>query len=165
MMNMSYKWAMPNKETFSIKPIGQFIKTKGITIDPFSNRKHKYANITNDIDKNKDVDCHMCALDFLKTFESESVECVLFDPPYSLRQLKEVYSGLGKSLSYEHTTTFFRDVKNEISRITKKGGYVYSFGWSSVGMGSNRSFKKTDILVVCHGGYHHDTIVLKEVKL
>ena len=164
-MNIIYEWAMPNKNTFSIKPIGRFIKKKGLTIDPFANRKHIYADITNDINKEKDVDYHMCALQFLKTFDDESIDCILFDPPYSLRQLKEVYTGIGESLSYEHTTTFFRDVKNEIQRITKKGGIIYSFGWSSVGMGSSRGFKKTDILLVCHGGYHHDTIILKEVKL
>jgi len=163
-MNILYEWAMPNKNTFSIKPIGDFIIKKGLTIDPFANRKHKYADITNDIDSKKDVDSHMCGLQFLKTFDDNSVQCLLLDPPYSLRQLKEVYSGIGENLSYEHTTTFFRDVKNEISRIMKKGGIVYSFGWSSVGMGSNRGFEKTDILLVCHGGYHHDTIVVKEVK-
>lgn len=164
-MNITYEWAMPNKLTFKIKPIKKFIISEGLSIDPFSNRRHEFAKIHNDIDKSKDVDYHMCALDFLKTFDDASIDTLLYDPPYSLRQLKEVYSGIGISLNYEHTTTFFRDIKNEISRIMKPGGTVYSFGWDSVGIGKNRGFKKTDLLLICHGGYHHDTIVLKEIKI
>ncbi len=164
-MNLSYAWAMPNKLTFEIKPIKDFIKSKGTAIDPFSNRRHKFAQIHNDIDTSKDVDYHMCALDFLKQFEDNSIDTLFYDPPYSLRQLKEVYSGIGISLNYDHTTKFFSGVKNEISRIIKPNGWVYSFGWDSVGMGSNRGFQKTDLLIVCHGGSHHDTIALKEMKL
>ena len=163
-MNIFYEWAMPNKFTFQIKPINRFIQTHGLSIDPFSNRKHKFASIHNDIDPSTNVDSPLCALEFLKSFEDNSIDSLLYDPPYSLRQLKEVYSGIGLSLTYSHTTTFFSEVKDEISRVVKEGGIVYSFGWNSVGMGANRGFKKSDLLLVCHGGYHHDTIVLKEVK-
>jgi len=164
-MNIFYEWAMPNKLTFNIKPINKFINTNGLSIDPFSNRKHEFAKIHNDIDPSTNVDSHMCALEFLKSFEDDSIDSLLYDPPYSLRQLKEVYSGIGLALTYQHTTTFFRDIKNEIARILKPGAVVYSFGWDSVGMGAKRGFKKTDLLLVCHGGHHHDTIALKEVKL
>ena len=44
-------WAMPNKNTFDIKPICNLIKeelTDGLWIDPFANR-NKFATITNDL--------------------------------------------------------------------------------------------------------------------
>ena len=44
-------WAMPNKNTFEIKPIHDLIEeelTDGLWIDPFANR-NKIANITNDL--------------------------------------------------------------------------------------------------------------------
>ena len=163
-MIIEYLWAMPNNLTFKIKPIANFIEKKGITIDPFSNRKHVFADITNDINPDSDTHFNMCALEFLKGFDDQSIDTLLYDPPYSLRQLKEVYSGIGMSLNYHHTTRFFSDVKDEISRILRPGGSVFSFGWDSVGMGKNRGFNKTNLLLVCHGGAHHDTICLKEVK-
>ena len=163
-MKIDYKFVMPNHLTFKMKPIKKFIKKSGFFIDPFSNRKHEYADIHNDIDPSSKVDYNLCALEFLKMFEDESIDGVLFDPPYSLRQLKEVYSSIGHSLTQMHTTTYFRDIKNEISRIVKKGGLVYSFGWSSVGMGKSRNFKKEELLILTHGGYHNDTLCLKERK-
>lgn len=38
-MKMSRTWAMPNKNTFSIKPIGELIgrHIHGFSIDPFAN--------------------------------------------------------------------------------------------------------------------------------
>ena len=163
-IDIQYEWSMPNYQTFKIKPISKFIKTNGVSIDPFSNRRHNFATIHNDINPNKNVDFNMCALDFLRTFDDNSVDCVLYDPPYSLRQLKEVYDGIGLSLNSDHTTTFFRDIKNEIQRVVKFGGLVYSFGWDSVGMSKKRGFEKLKLLLVCHGGSHHDTICIKEVK-
>lgn len=62
------EWAMPNKNTFSIKPIKELIlseKTGGLWIDPFANT-NKLANITNDLNTDYDTDFHLDALDFLR---------------------------------------------------------------------------------------------------
>jgi hypothetical protein len=164
-MKMEYRWCMPNHLTFKMKPVSAFIgEKKGLTIDPFANRKHGLANITNDLNESCDTHFNLDALSFLKTFESQTVDRLLFDPPYSLRQLKECYDGIGKNITSHESRHFFSDLKNEIERVMKKGGEVFSFGWSSVGMGKKRGFIKNEILILCHGGIHNDTICLKEVK-
>lgn len=59
-------WAMPNKNTFDIKPIKELILdeyTEGLWIDPFANQ-NKIASITNDLNTDYDTDYHMDALDF-----------------------------------------------------------------------------------------------------
>ena len=82
-------WAMPNKNTFKIKPIEQLIaETVDLSllwIDPFANQ-NKIASITNDLNPEYDTDYHLDALDFLKMFDDNSVDGVLYDPPYSPRQ-------------------------------------------------------------------------------
>ena len=89
-MNITRKWAMPNSRTFSIPPINDLIHryTDGLVkvIDPFSNN-NRIATITNDLDTECEADYHMEAADFLKMFEPESVDAVLYDPPYSPRQV------------------------------------------------------------------------------
>ena len=83
---MERVWAMPNKNTFEIKPIKALIEeelTDGLWIDPFANR-NKLATVTNDLNTEYDTDYHMDALEFMKMFEDNSVEGVLYDPPYSL---------------------------------------------------------------------------------
>ena len=76
-MIIERKWAMPNKNTFSIPPIRDFILRElprdGLVIDPFANSS-KIANITNDLDPQYGTDYNLDALDFLRTFETESVK-------------------------------------------------------------------------------------------
>lgn len=161
------EWAMPNKNTFSIKPIRELIDnelTDGLWIDPFANN-NKIANITNDLNTSYDTDYHLDALDFLKMFEDESVDGILYDPPYSPRQVSECYNNVGINVTNEMTrSSFWSNHKKEISRILKKGGKVIAFGWNSGGIGKSYGFTQTKILLVCHGGWHNDTICTVEIK-
>ena len=52
----------------------------------------------------------------------------------------------------------------EIARILKLNGKVICFGWSSMGLGKNRGFEMTRILLVPHGGSKNDTICTVEIK-
>ena len=96
---------MPNKNTFDIKPIKEIINKyliDGIVIDPFAN-KNKIANITNDLDTQYDTNYHLDALDFLKMFNKNSVDMVLYDPPYSPRQVSECYKKLNMAVNMQTT--------------------------------------------------------------
>lgn len=160
-------WAMPNKNTFSIHPIKNLLEqeVKGsVWVDPFANNSN-VASITNDLNPKYDTDYHMEAIDFLKMFDDDSVDGVLFDPPYSPRQVKECYEGIGLNVTQEHTRMdYYSNMKNEISRILKRGGKAICFGWNSMGIGKKRGFKMTRVLMVPHGGSKNDTIVTVEVK-
>jgi len=166
-MKIERIWAMPNKNTFVIPPINSLIRrhVHGKSIDPFAN-VNKLAMITNDIDPMYPTDYHLDALDFLKTFDAENVDCVLYDPPYSPRQVSEVYTKLGMTVNMETTqASFWSKMKKEISRITKMDGIVVSCGWNSGGMGKKYGFDLLEVLLVPHGGHHNDTIVTIEKKI
>jgi len=140
-------WAMPSHETFTILPIKKLIKEElgDSFVDPFP-----YPFKTD-------------ALEYLKTFDTQTVDKLAFDPPYSVRQLKEKYQKAG--LSYETRPTYWKNLKQEISRIIKPSGKVISFGWNSGGIGLNLGFEITRILIVPHGGIHNDTICTVERKI
>ena len=160
-------WAMPNKNTFDIKPIHELINeemTDGLWIDPFAN-KNKFATVTNDLNHEFDTDYHLDALDFMKLFDTDSVDGVLYDPPYSPRQVSECYNNVGYNVTWDTTkASFWGNHKREISRIVKIGGKVITFGWNSGGIGSKYGFEIERILLVPHGGWHNDTICTVEVK-
>ena len=160
-------WAMPNKNTFDIKPINQLIKeelTDGLWIDPFANQ-NKLATITNDLSLEFDTDYHLDALDFMKMFDTNSIDGVLYDPPYSPRQVSECYNNVGYNVTWDTTkASFWGNHKREISRIVKVGGKVITFGWNSGGIGYKYGFEIERILLVPHGGWHNDTICTVEVK-
>lgn len=167
-MIISRMWAMPSRHTFTIKPIKELLEKyvgdgKG-WIDPFSGYNSP-AEIKNDLNPNIPVCFHLEATDFIAQVKSP-VNGILFDPPYSPRQIKEVYNLIGLHNSFENTmATFWSKVKDCACKIIEPNGLVISCGWNSQGFGKNRGFEIIEILLVPHGGAHNDTIVTVERKL
>ena len=159
-------WAMPSGFTFGIKPIKELIEkyhTAGITqsVDPFSG-KNSPARVKNDINPEREADFHLDALEFLKTLPNSFYDVAFFDPPYSFTQIKQLYDGLGKSLTCECNMKYWANIKTELARVVRVGGIVISCGWNSNGIGKTRGFEQIEILLVAHGGNRNDTIVTVE---
>lgn len=159
---------MPNKNTFDIRCISKLIHkykpTSQNTIDPFAN-KNRIAAITNDLDPAMGTNYNMDALDFIKNFNSDSIDFVLYDPPYSPRQVSESYKKMGLSVNMQTTqSSFWGNIKKEIARVIAPGGIVISFGWNTNGIGKTKGFEIIEILLVSHGGQHNDTICTVEKK-
>lgn len=165
-MRIERVWAMPSKHTFLIKPISQLLKEeldKGIWVDPFCG-ENSPAIFTNDLNPLiTQAQSHVDALEYLRLFPDDFADGVLFDPPYSVRQLAECYKMVGIAVTQEMTRpNFWTDVKAEIARIVKAGGKCISFGWNSGGIGKTLGLEIVRILLVPHGGIHNDTIVTVE---
>ena len=163
-------WAMPNSKTFTIKPIKEFVEVEvykgGVIVDPFAN-ECKYGTLTNDLNPEFDTDCHKDALEFLKGIESNSVDLVLYDPPYSISQAAEMYKSYGKDKLKVNVANmkYWKLCKDNIARILKRRGRVICCGWNTNGLGKGRGFEMTSILIVSHGGSKNDTLVTLEYKL
>lgn len=165
-MVIERKWAMPNSETFSIGPIKGLLSqevTQGIWLDPFA-RHSKIATVTNDLNPECDTDYHLEAVEFLKLFPDNYADGILFDPPYSPRQIKECYNGIGLT-EFNSKMDFYSKAKDEIARVCKLNGKCISFGWNSMGVCKSRGFEVKRILLVPHGGAKNDTIVTVEEKV
>jgi len=162
---------MPNKDTFSIKPISDLLDKyceTGLSImDPFSNGKRRTkTTVTNDLDNDKESDYHMDALEFMREFGEGEFNVILFDPPYSPRQVSEVYKKLGKSVNMQTTqSSYWGNMKKEIQRLLYTGGVCITCGWNSGGIGKTKGFDIEEILLVPHGGWHNDTIITVERKI
>lgn len=159
---------MPNSKTFKIEPIKRlvekYIKDREIIVDPFANDSN-YGTITNDLNPEFNTTYHMDALDFLKIFEDNSVDCILYDPPYSTRQVSECYKGFGYKVTQETTQSSWRAKHlDEIARILKPNGVVLCFGWNTNGVGKTRGFEMLEVLIVPHGGSKNDTLCTVEIK-
>lgn len=160
-------WAMPNSNTFDIKPIRALIGKyyHDNSIDPFAN-KNRIATITNDLNPEYKCTYSLDAIDFLKLFDPVSVDLVLYDPPYSPRQVSECYKNLGKTVNMQTTqASYWSNQKAQIGRIVAHGGHVITCGWNSGGIGKKYGFEIVEILLVPHGGWHNDTIVTVERKV
>ncbi len=166
---------MPSHKTFHIKPIREVVEkykslcllanSEAVIIDPFANDS-KIANVTNDINPEFNTDTCMDALDFLKMFDNNSVDMVLYDPPYSPRQVSEWYKSFGMTVNKETTQdSYWSKQKAEIQRIVKTNGIVISCGWNKGGIGKKYGFEIEEILLVPHGGNHNDTIVVIDKKV
>lgn len=165
-MIIERKWAMPNAWTFAIRPINVLLKEEmiaGIWLDPFAGQ-YSPATIRNDLNPNNEADYHLDALEFLAMFPDASIDGILFDPPYSPRQVKECYDGISGGIKWNGRMTFWSDAKNECARVLRIGGKALCFGWNSMGLGLKRGFEMQRILLVPHGGSRNDTIYTVEVK-
>lgn len=158
---------MPNADTFTVRPIGDMVKhyldASRISVDPFA-RNNGWATYTNDINPNTKAEYHMEARDFMRMLVERGItaDLVIFDPPYSPRQVSEVYSEIGLTATMRDTQTaaMKKECRSLIRQLCVPGSVVLSFGWNSVGMGNG--FTTEEILMVCHGGDHNDTICVAE---
>ena len=167
-MRITRTWEMPDSNTIQMKSVYKLIakynNTGYSSIDPFANN-NKIAKITNDLNPDYDTNYNLDAVDFLKLFHDSSQDLILYDPPYSLRQVSECYKNVGVEVTMETTQSSWRRKHiDEISRITKSNGICISFGWNSSGIGKVRGFEIIEILLIAHGGSHNDTICTVERK-
>ena len=168
-MKINRVWCMPNRWTFQIKPIAELVHRyvgdgKG-WVDPFAGMSSP-AEFTNDLNPDSSAQFHIDALVFLKQL-SGNYKGILFDPPYSLRQVKECYESIGRDFTYRdsHDVGRWTNHKIEIARLLTNGSYVISCGWNSQGIGKQNGFKIIELLLVCHGSAHNDTICAVEQKV
>jgi len=163
-MKINRVWAMPNKWTFQIPPIAELLARyvgdgKG-WIDPFAGMTSP-AEFTNDLNPDSPAKYHLDALEFLN--QQMDARGILFDPPYSyeqyIRSYKMRHQGTAGVTEYLHLC------KKRIAEIITPGGIVISFGWNSEGEGRINGFTLEEILLLCHGACHNDTIVTVERKV
>ena len=165
-MLITREWAMPNKWTFSIPNIRallvKYAKNGMGWADPFAGQS-KFAEFRNDLNPANGQPSAIEAADFMA--KMNSLDGVIFDPPYSLTQVSRSYEEMGyKFKGRENPTGGFPEVRKEISRAVKPLGHCISFGWNTVGMGKKRGWEIVEILILSHGGNHNDTLCTVEQK-
>ncbi len=157
-------WAMPSRWTFSVPPIAEFVRRHThearCIVDPFAGNS-SVADYRNDL-RNGGVD----AEEFVRGLIAQGVnaDCVIFDPPYSQRQIAECYKGLGRKVTMQDTQSavLYKRVRLALDEILSPLGKALSFGWQSGGFGI--SYVTDEILLVQHGGAHNDTICVAQTK-
>lgn len=163
---------MPNAETFSVKPIGEFVRRHLggpglVSVDPFA-RNRTWFTHTNDLNPETAAHYHMDAESFLHMLRDNGVQADvgIFDPPYSPRQISECYKSIGLKVGMEETQNgrLYKRVRDALDAIMKPDGVVLSFGWQSNGMGVGRGYVAIEIALIQHGGGHNDTICIAEKK-
>jgi hypothetical protein len=162
--------AQPSADTLSIPPIRDFVlrHLRGVSVDPFA-RNERLATWTNDLNPDTAAAFHMEAEAFARHLAAEGVvaDVLIFDPPYSPRQISECYQLIGREVTNEDTqnAALYGRVRDAALAALSPTATVLSFGWNSVGMGKARGFEITEILLVSHGGAHNDTICVAERRV
>jgi len=155
---------MPSRWTFQIEPVQKFLHRHlrgcGIIVDPFSGES-TVGTHRNDLARGGQD-----AGDFCERLLEQGVaaDAVIFDPPYSPRQIAECYKEIGRKATSEDTQSavLYGRVKKPLAMLLKPGGVALSFGWQSHGFGVG--WETTEILLVQHGGAHNDTICVAQRK-
>lgn len=161
-MKFSYLLQPPKRWTFEQPKLKKWVEERciGNTLNLFAGKTRLDVRETRvDISEEFDPDYLMDAYDFVNMaiLKGDVFDTIILDPPYNLRKSREKYGGkyIGS----------FTKIKNKIPEILYKNGIVITLGYDTVGMSKSRGFEKEEICVVCHGGDHNDTLVVKERKL
>jgi len=161
---------MPSKNTFTIKPIAQLLRDKvaltEIWADPFAGWNSP-ATVTNDLNPEAPTAYHLDAGEFVEGLADFSLDGALFDPPYSPRQISEMYKSIGLKVGMKETqnAALYKRVKDALVPKLKVGATAICFGWNTQGFGKTRGFRLEQVLLVPHGGGHNDTLVTVERKM
>jgi hypothetical protein len=161
-LKFSRVWAMPNAATFSIPPIAELLDRwlvgAKVIVDPFCGSSLRGTH-RNDLRDGVDAETYCRGLHIV-------ADVVLFDPPYSPRQISEVYKSVGLNVGMLETQNgrLYRRCRDALDALLRPGGIAISFGWNSAGFGRKRGYQQEEIMLVAHGGGHNDTIVVVERK-
>jgi hypothetical protein len=164
------EWAMPSADTFSLAPVSalldRWLDGLRVVVDPFA-RNSQRGTHRNDLNPETNAEYHMEARAFCDLLVRQGVraDAVLFDPPYSPRQITECYASIGRSVTTEDTQNarLYREVRAGLDVMLRGGGIAISFGWNSGGFG--KRYWMEEVLLVPHGGAHNDTIAVVERKM
>jgi hypothetical protein len=154
---------MPNRWTFQIPPIAAFLDRwlpAGLIVDPFCGTS-TYAQLRNDLGQGGIDAAEWCEQQLMYGVECDAV---LFDPPYSPRQIGACYKNIGRKATTADTqnAALYARVRKPLAALLKPGGIALSFGWQSSGFG--KTWPTEEILLVQHGGAHNDTICVAQRK-
>lgn len=160
-----------NGNTALCKPINELLRryASGCTtvVDPFA-RNCEIANYTNDLNPKTKATYHLQATDFLQVLIDDDVKAdlIILDPPYSVRQISDLYKEIGLPITMQTTQNapLYAKVKRLSNSLIKVGGHIINLGWNSMGMGKKNGYELIELLLVCHGGAQNDTICTVERK-
>jgi hypothetical protein len=180
------KFSMPNRETFKIPAVSDLLahylddafilfnreweERESIICDPFA-RNSQWGTHRNDLNPETLAHHHMKADDYLEMMIEKKGEgwadAVLLDPPYSPRQVKECYSGLGLDVTSEDTRTSqtMSKVRELAARTVRHGGLIISFGWDANGCGKKNGMVVTHQFTLPHGSVLRATQIILERKV
>ena len=163
-------WAMPSRHTFEIPPIAAFLdrwlQGCNIIVDPFCGRSTRGTH-RNDLGYGG-IDAAQWCEDLFPL----QADAVLFDPPYSPRQISECYKGIGRKATMTDTqnAALYKRVRDPLGKLLRASptfgtspSVALSFGWQSSGFG--KGYVTKEIMLVQHGGAHNDTICVAQYKI
>lgn len=140
--------------TFQVKKIRDYVESKchGHVLNLFAGMTKLNVDEVR-VDKNPDMKPDFCmdAFNYLET-TSDKFDTVILDPPYSLRKSMEYYRG--------NRVSSYRKILDSLHKVLNSGATIIQFGYSSVGMSKSRECEIEEIVLLCHSGAYHDTIIV-----
>jgi len=150
-MKLSYLFSMPEPYTFDMPKVLEWTTKQlvGRVLNVFCGKNKIKGAVNCDIDPDMHPDVLCDAMQLSEIFSPMEFDTAILDPPYSMHQAVGNYNG-----HHCHQITAVRD---QLVDLVKKR--LIWFGWS---IPATPGFKKTEILLVGHGGSHNATICTVE---
>jgi len=143
-LELSYHTVAPNRWTFTSDKIRAWVerRLRGRVLNACAGKTtlaHDHEIVRNDIDEDRDADCHVDVCEIAAHFEPESFDTIVYDPPFSQNQATRSYEG--------------RDVgddalaKRQFDKLLAPGGRVIQFGFTTTCMPMSLGYERQAVAV------------------
>lgn len=169
-MKIEYAFSMPNKWTFKMKPIWDYVLTVILKhtniLFPFAGfmrfaqiptKNFTYIDISTDLPKPYiQGDIFDVLPELIK--KQQKYDLIISDPPYSFFQSLHSYAVNTKVIQQ------ITQLKQLYNQLLENNGEIIHCGYNTTGMSKKHGYEKTNLLIVNCGGSHNDFLVLTEQK-
>ena len=143
-ITLSYWTVQPNRWTFQSDKMRQWVEQRlqGRVLNACAGKTmlvHDHEIIRNDIDQDRDADLHVDVCNIADELEPESIDTVVYDPPFSQNQANRSYDGqqVGDDAL----------AKRQFDEILRPGGRVIQFGFSTTCMPMSMGYEREEVAV------------------
>lgn len=152
----NHKWTFLDKNT--IRFISKYIPFKSKILIPFAG-KFRFGNIDgskfyyNDINPNLNANHHIDAYKLVWLYKQNSFDCIIADPPYSIRKAVEVYK------NKKHMKLF--RFHESMDWLLRPGGIYIELGYDSSGL---NGYENIALGIYNPGIKIHDVLIIIQKK-
>jgi len=139
-----YYCVQPNRWTFSSDKIRGEVESalEGRVLNACAGKtklQHQDEIIRNDLNPDRDADYHVDVCDISDKIGADSVDTVVYDPPFSTEQAGSSYDGV--NVAHEG------QAMREIDTVLRPGGRVIKFGFSTTTMPGELDYTRELVVI------------------
>lgn len=141
---IKYYSVQPNRWTFQSDKIRGWVQSHlhGRVLNACAGKtklEHDGEIVRNDLNTERDVDCHYDVVEIAEYFDPNSFDTIVFDPPFSEEQADSSYDGVN--------VTEIGKAMRQFDQLLRNDGKVIQMGFTTTCMPGELDYKRREVAI------------------